>query len=80
MEKLRIEREIAMLRYATQQQVALDKAKTDLARTTMELSVTRELAQLKTEPGAEDTPTVTPPATPPIEPAGRADEGRSYEQ
>jgi len=78
--KLEIERAIKELELATEQGISLQEAKVQLAKTTMELNVTKELAQLKTSPNAAKTPTVKPPATPPIEPPGRAEDGRSYEQ
>ena len=63
---------IAMLDYATQNKVTLDKIKADLAKTAMELRTQKELA------GADGKgPQVTEP---PTEPPGRAPEGEAYQK
>jgi hypothetical protein len=69
--ELALRERLALLEYATQERISLDRAKVQLAQTTMELSMQRELA------GADGTgPQV---ATPPIEPAGRAAPGRAFQ-
>ena len=73
MEELKLKREIAMLQYATQQQIALDAAKTSLAKATMELSVQRELAGKE----AAATPQVADTS---MEPVGRAEDGKAFQQ
>lgn len=70
MEELKIKRDIATLQYATQQQISLDRAKAELAKTTMQLSVQRELAGKE---AAQVAPTD-------MEPVGRAQDGRAFEQ
>jgi len=72
MQKLVIEREIALLKYANDKQINLDKVKADLAKEAMSLRVTKELA------GMEASANMLP--TPPIEPPGRAEQGHSYTQ
>ncbi len=71
-EKLALERDLALLKYANERQISLDDAKVQLARDTMKLQVQRELA------GADGKgPQV---ATPPTEPPGRADDGQAYQE
>jgi len=72
MAKLQLDRDLALLKYATQQQVSLEKAKTDLAKTAMKIESVRELAAM--EAGSKHLP------TPPIEPPGRAEDGKSWQQ
>lgn len=72
LQKLELERELALLKYANERQISLDDAKVQLARDTMKLQVQRELA------GADGKgPQV---ATPPTEPPGRADDGQAYQE
>lgn len=78
--ELQIKREIAnldyqtkLMDYATRKDISLEKAKTDLAQTAMELSVQRELAGVKTK----DAPQV---ASTDMEPAGRAEDGQAFQQ
>ena len=72
LEELRLKVRLAELEYANQRQINLDDAKVALARDTMKLNLQRELA------GADgEGPQV---ATPPTEPAGRAPEGRAYQE
>ena len=72
MQKLIIEREIALLKYANDRSIALDKVKSELARTTMELQTQKELAALSGK-----IPQVAHAA---MEPVGRAEDGRAFEQ
>lgn len=72
LEELRLRERIALLQYATQERISLQEAKVALARDTMKLQVQKELA------GADgEGPQV---ATPPTEPAGRAADGRAYQE
>jgi hypothetical protein len=78
MEELRLkretaamEREIKLLDYANQRNIALDQVKKDLAMTSMKLRVQKELSQ------AGKAMQV---ATPDAEPAGRAADGHAFEQ
>jgi hypothetical protein len=75
MAELSVKRELALLEYATQQNVSLNKVKADLAKTAMTLRTQRELAgadrQLKR---AEQV------AKPAFEPPGRATDGRAFQQ
>ena len=70
--ELQIRREIALLGYANQQQISLDKVKADLAKATMEMSLQRELAG-KDGKGPQV-------ADPVVEPEGRAPDGESYQK
>lgn len=79
MQELQIKKEIELLKYSTQQKISLEKAKVDLARDTMKLQVTKELAAASNALDAHKH--VTPPAgKPPVEPPGRAAPGNSYHQ
>jgi hypothetical protein len=70
--ELQLKREIAMLQYATQEKISLDKAKTQLAEAAMKLQVQKELA------GADGKgPQVV---TPMVEPAGRAPDGEAFQK
>lgn len=71
-EKLALERDLALLKYANDRQISLEQAKVQLARDTMKLQVQRELA------GADGKgPQV---ATPEVEPAGRAPDGEAFQK
>lgn len=71
-EELVIKRELAMLEYANDNKVTLDKIKADLAKKAMEINATKELAGLKA--GADMLP------KPPVEPPGIAPAGESYQK
>ena len=71
-QRLELERQLALLKDASVRELSLDDAKVALARDTMKLNLQRELA------GADGKgPQV---ATPPVEPEGRAPEGKAYQQ
>ena len=70
--ELEMKLQIETLKYATQEKISLEDAKVQLARDSMKLSVTKELAGMKAS--ADMMP------KPPIEPQGRAAPGHSYEQ
>lgn len=70
--ELQLKRELAMLDYANKNQISLDTLKTQLARDAMKLKVTKELASMKAPASALPTP--------PIEPAGRAPDGESFQK
>lgn len=72
MVELQLKREIAMLQYATQEKISLETVKAKLASDAMKLQVTKELAGIKAS--ADMLP------TPPIEPAGRAPTGESFQK
>ena len=67
-----LKRELAMLDYANKRNLSLEQVKADLAQTAMKLQTTKELAASKAS--ADQMP------TPPIEPAGRAPAGESYQK
>ena len=75
-EELLLRKELAMLEYAQKRNISLDQIKADLAQTAMKLRVQRELSFVAKEPSIK-SPQV---AAPPTEPAGRAENGRAYEQ
>ena len=68
-EELAIRRELAMLDYANQRGIALDRVKADLAKTAMELKTQINLTRGGYGPQV---------AEPPVEPPGRAEDGRAY--
>ena len=80
LEELRLKVRLAELEYAAQERISLQEAKVKLADTSMKLTTTKELAALKTDAASKGEPTPKPVISPVIEPAGRADEGRSFEQ
>ena len=77
---MQLEKQIEMkqLEYANRHQISLDQAKTRLADTAMKLKQQEKLSvrALMSKTGGSTPET----STPPTEPAGYADEGRSYEQ
>ena len=78
MQELAVKRELELLKYANDQKLTLMQVKADLAQTSLELTVQKQLSGLSDDlKNKTATPEVT---TPPSEPAGRADIGRSYEQ
>ncbi len=70
-EELRLKRELALLEYSNQRGITVDELKTELATTAMKLNVQRELAKMRV-PGETTKP--------PIEPAGRAPNGQSFQR
>ena len=70
--ELELKRELAMLEYANKNQITLDKIKADLAKKSMEINATRELAAMGAP--ADMLP------KPPIEPQGRAPNGESFQK
>lgn len=71
LEEMKLQRDLKMLDYALQERISLQEAKVRLADTTLKLQVQRELA------GADGKgPQV---ATPEVEPAGRAEPGRAFQ-
>jgi hypothetical protein len=71
MSELSVKRDLAMLDYANRRGITLDQIKADLAKETMRLNTTKQLAGLKVT--ADRLP------KPPVEPAGRAKPGQSYQ-
>lgn len=73
MQELAVKERLAMLDYANKRNMTLDKVKADLASTAMKLRTQKELAM---------TPPAGAPqvATPPTEPAGRAHDGRAFQE
>lgn len=71
LERLRIQERLAVLEYANKRQITLDQAKTDLAKTTMELAVQKELAL-----GSGKVKQVAPTD---MEPVGRAENGEAFQ-
>lgn len=78
MQELQIKKEIELLKYSTQQNISLEKAKTDLARDAMKLRVTKELAEASNAMDIHKHR--TPAAKPIIEPPGRASPGQAFSQ
>ena len=74
MAELSVKRELALLEYATQQKVSLDKVKSDLAKTAMTLRVQKELAGADNQLRAAEQV-----AKPAFEPKGRAPDGRAFQ-
>lgn len=72
MQKLQLERELALLKYSNERQITLDKAKADLSGTVLKLRTQKELAAMD-----GNAPQVI---TPPTEPLGRAENGRAYQE
>jgi hypothetical protein len=72
MVELELKRELAMLDYANKQQLTLEQVKAKLAETAMKLNATKELAAMQAS--ADKLP------KPPIEPAGRAPAGQSFQK
>lgn len=70
-EKMQLQRDLAVMDYANKHQIALDKVKSDLARDAMKLNTQKQLAEMGA-PGQ----TITPPT----EPAGRAPNGQSFQK
>lgn len=71
-EELQLKRELELLKYANQNQMQLNDIKTQLAKDALKIQATKELVEL--EATADRLP------KPPIEPAGRAETGRSYQE
>lgn len=71
-EELKLRRELALLDYANKNQTTLAEIKADLAKSAAEMQLTRELAAGKAT--ADQMP------KPPIEPAGQAPNGESYQK
>lgn len=70
--ELELKRELAMLEYANKNQITLDKIKADLAKKSMEINATRELASMGAPASALPTP--------PVEPPGLAPQGESFQK
>ena len=69
-EELQLKKELAMLEYATQQNMQLEDIKAKLADSSMKLAVQKELASIDTRPAKQ---VITPPSEPPQHaPNGRA--------
>lgn len=69
-EELRLKLQIAQLEFASKNQISIDELKTKLASDTMKIDLQRELSGVK---GGQVL-------SPPVEPPGRAEDGRAYEQ
>lgn len=72
MQELQLKRDLAMLDYANKREMTLEQVKADLAKTAMQINSVKELAGMKASADAMPKP--------PIEPAGRAAPGQSYQQ
>ena len=73
LQKMQLDYELQMLKYANDRQITLDEAKKDLAALTMKLNLQKELAYNNPN-GAEQI------VTPVSEPAGRAPEGMAFQR
>jgi predicted class III extradiol MEMO1 family dioxygenase len=75
MAELSVKRELALLEYATKRDMKLSDVKAALSQTAMKLRTQRELA------GADNQlKAAAQVATPAIEPPGRAQNGRAFQQ
>lgn len=72
MEKLRLQRDLAMLDYANKRDMSLADIKADLAKEAAKIDLQRDLAQIDAH-----TKQVTKP---PVEPPGRAEPGKAYQE
>ena len=72
MEKLRLQRDLAMLDYANKRDISLADIKADLAKEAAKIDLQRDLAQIDAH-----TKQVTKP---PVEPPGRAEPGKAYQE
>lgn len=81
MQKLQLEKEIAILKYATDKQISLEKVKADLASKSMELQVQRELSAAANEIQlASSKRGKEPQVAASQEVIGRAPDGMSFER
>jgi len=72
-EELQLKKELAMLEYATQQNMQLEEIKAKLSDSAMKLSVQKELANINTQPAKQVLPA-------PSEPPQRAPAGRAFQE
>lgn len=72
LEKMAIEERLALLKYANDREISLERAKVELAKAAMKINSVRELVAM--EARAEHLP------RPPIEPPGRAVPGESWQE
>jgi hypothetical protein len=75
----RIELEIEKMKMAAAQNISIQDINAQLAMTTQKLTVQSALSQVD-RADAREALTSKPVISPPTEPAGRADDGRSFEQ
>lgn len=82
LQKLQLTERIETLKYANQQQISLDKAKVDIARTTMQEQTKRSIAdqQVALNQSEGHKNRMTEFAKGPLEPAGRAENGKAFSQ
>ena len=71
--ELQMRRELAMMDYAARHQITLEQVKAQLAKTAMTLDTQKQLSAQRNGGGRQV-------ATPAVEPAGRAANGRAFEQ
>lgn len=79
MRELDMKLQLAQLDYASKHQIKLEEVKAKLADTSMKLNVTKDLAIASHMMDNHRDKTAKPVITPPIEPAGRAADGMSYQ-
>ena len=72
MQKLMIERDLKMMDLSLKQNISLDKIKADLSKKAMDITATKDLVAMNAN--AAQLP------KPPIEPIGKAEDGKSYTQ
>lgn len=78
---LQLKRELAMLEYANREKTTLDSIKAQLAQTAMKIDAQKELSADRGNGGRGSRPQRSPNiVAPPTEPAGRATNGRAFEQ
>lgn len=78
MQELAVKREIELLKYANMRQISVDNVNAELAQTGMKLVVQKQLAGMSADLGKKtSTPEMT---TPPMEPAGQAPVGESFQK
>lgn len=80
MQELMVKRELALLEYANREKINLDKVKADLARESMKLQTQKELSAAAMELDSTNAKVSPQVATPAIEPIGRAENGKAFEQ
>jgi len=77
LEELKLERELAVMKYANEQKITLDEAKTKLADTAMRLNVEKELASAA---NMIDLNQRGQTMQPPVQIPGRARDGHAFDQ
>ena len=82
MQELQVEKDLAILKYATQQKVSLEQVKAELAKESMRLNVQKELAgvQATLDLHKHHNPAPVSVEEPPVQLPGRAPDGHAFSQ